>query len=226
MKKIDRRINYYLSIDTECPYKEDNTSNKPYNVGFVVTDKKGRIYERFNYVIVDVFYDTAIMEHASNYKKNKLIENFPKVYATTVLKKVHQLMEEYSIKKVIGFYIAHDKNALDNLAECYTEERRFFPKDTIFICTRELSCQLILNRPTYKMFCEKHKKFTKNGNPRTNAETVYQYILGDAKYKSEHTALKDAEREAHIFAYCMRQHKKYSIDAKYTWFKVFEYFKK
>ena len=54
MTKIDKRITYYLTIDTEtangldCPLA--------YDLGFAVHDKRGKIYEKGSYVIYDIYY--------------------------------------------------------------------------------------------------------------------------------------------------------------------------
>ena len=50
---MDRRKNYYLTIDTETA----NTLECPlmYDIGGAVHDKKGKVYETFSFIIYDVF---------------------------------------------------------------------------------------------------------------------------------------------------------------------------
>ena len=67
--KVDRRIAYYMTIDTEttngldCPLA--------YDLGFAVHDKRGKVYEKASYVIYDVYAtEKALMKSA--YYANKL----------------------------------------------------------------------------------------------------------------------------------------------------------
>ena len=51
MTEIDKRKNYYLTIDTETA----NSLDDPlvYDIGGAIHDKKGRVYETFSFVIYE-----------------------------------------------------------------------------------------------------------------------------------------------------------------------------
>jgi len=51
--KIDRRKKYFLVLDTETANGLDDPF--VYDLGFVVADRKGNIYERHSYIIYDIF---------------------------------------------------------------------------------------------------------------------------------------------------------------------------
>jgi hypothetical protein len=50
---IDKRKNYYLTIDTETANGLDDPMM--YDLGGAIHDKRGHVYETFSFVIYDVF---------------------------------------------------------------------------------------------------------------------------------------------------------------------------
>ena len=68
---MDNRINYRLVLDTETA----NTIDQPlvYDVGGIVTDKQGRVYESFSFVIREIFVGMADVM-ASAYYADKMGE--------------------------------------------------------------------------------------------------------------------------------------------------------
>lgn len=58
--KIDKRKNYILVLDVETA---GDVEKNPlcYDIGFVVADKQGNIYEQFSYAIEEIFDDSALM---------------------------------------------------------------------------------------------------------------------------------------------------------------------
>ena len=59
--RIDKRINYIIGIDTETcngivvDDKLDLSQSLVYDIGWVVADKQGRIYQKRSFLIYDVF---------------------------------------------------------------------------------------------------------------------------------------------------------------------------
>ena len=77
MKKIDKRKNYYMVLDTEGlglnDYKNKIFGNqKSYDIGYVIIDKKGNIVKMFNCLTKEVFDNPQLMETA--YFNNKILE--------------------------------------------------------------------------------------------------------------------------------------------------------
>ena len=64
-KKIDRRKNYYMVIDTETA----NGLEKPlvYDVGFQIVDKKGNVYEKGSYIVYEIFCKQKEMMKSAYY---------------------------------------------------------------------------------------------------------------------------------------------------------------
>lgn len=71
-----------------------------------------------------------------------------------------------------------------------------------------LACERLINTKSYKDFCFENKLFTNSGRYfKTSAETVFQYVTGNADFVEEHTALADAQIESEILVKCLRKGK-------------------
>ena len=70
-----------------------------------------------------------------------------------------------------------------------------------------------------EVICNQHKSYgnfvksngllTPAGNFSTTAETLFRYMGKDAEFIEDHMALSDALIEAELWAYALKQHKKY-----------------
>ena len=218
---MDNRIHYYLALDTETT----NGLEQPfvYDIGGAVVDKQGRIYERFSFVIRDVFvyerelmrtayYADKIPEYAADIREGKReMVNF--MFARRF---ILNLMEKYNIHDVAAYNAHFDRNALDTTVRWLTKSkvRFFFPYDTEFVCIWNMACQTICQRKTYKEFCEKNELFSGNGhgtnkkarNISTSVENVYRYLLLNPEYQEEHKGLDDVLIETEIMKRCFSSH--------------------
>ena len=72
MAKIDKRKKYIMVVDTETA----NSLEYPvvYDLGIAITDKTGKIYESYSFVISDVYDIPGLMETA--YYKEKIATNY------------------------------------------------------------------------------------------------------------------------------------------------------
>ena len=62
---MDRRKNYYVVLDTEtCNTLEQPL---PYDIGWVICDKEGTIYEEHSFVIADTFIDMSEVMQTAYY---------------------------------------------------------------------------------------------------------------------------------------------------------------
>ena len=105
---IDNRIHYYLALDTETT----NGLDQPlvYDIGGAIVDKQGRIYEKFSFVIRDIYiyerelmrtayYADKIPEYAADIREGKReMVNF--MFARRF---ILNLMEKYNVRKNIWF---------------------------------------------------------------------------------------------------------------------------
>ena len=218
----DRRIHYYLVLDTETTNGLDDPL--VYDVGGVIADKQGRIYERFSFVVREIFvYERTLMQTA--YYANKIpdyvedIHNNKRIMLDfyNIRRYIHGLMQKYNIRDVAAYNASFDRNALNTTQRWLTKSkyRWFFPYGTNFVCIWNMACQTLCQRKTYKEFCIQHKLFSGNGhgtdpkarNISTSAENVFRYLLLNPNYTEEHKGLDDVLIETEIMRRCFASHK-------------------
>ena len=213
---MDNRIHYYLVLDTETA----NGLDQPlvYDVGGVVTDKQGRIYERFSFVVRDIFvYERTLMQTA--YYADKIPEYVEDIHNKKrimmdffgIRHYILNLMKKYNITDVAAYNAHFDRKAL-NLTQRWTTKSRsryFFPYGTNFVCIWNMACQTLCQRKTYKEFCETNGLISNRGrNISTSAENVFRYLLLNPAYEEEHKGLDDVLIETEIMKRCFATHKK------------------
>lgn len=217
---MDKRITYYLILDVETA----NTIDQPlvYDLGGVVADKYGRIYETFSFVIRDIFvYERELMKSA--YYADKIPQYSADIRAGKRLmtsfynarKYVLDLMKQYNIDTVCAYNAHFDRNALDTTQRWLTKSkyRFFFPYGTEFHCIWNMACQTICQQKTYGEFCEKHNLTSnRKGEPNaknysTSAETVYKYLTRNPDFEEEHKGYDDVLIETEIMKRCYATHK-------------------
>ena len=130
---IDKRKKYILVLDVETA---GDVEKNPlcYDIGFVVTDKKGNIYEEHSFAIEEIFADDAVMSSAYYYNKLPLYHQKiasgamklkPLRYVRAVILNV---MKKYNIKTVAAYNAYFDfVKALNNTWQELTNYRYFFP---------------------------------------------------------------------------------------------------
>ena len=222
---MDRRISYYIVLDTEtCPLDKDFAGVSPYNmfvydIGWAVVDKRGTVYETKSYVVKDIFNgEKDLMQSA--YYANKIpkyiedIKNGTRVVATwyDIRNDLTQTMKAYNTNIVCAHNARFDDGATKNTQRWLTKSKyRFFlPYGTIVWDTMKMALDVVAKTPTYINFCKENGYMTKHKTPRpqVKAEVLYRYMTGDNEFIESHTGLEDVLIEKEILAYCFRKHKK------------------
>lgn len=211
---MDKRKNYYLTIDTETA----NSMDEPlvYDIGGCVHDKQGNIYETFSFVVREVFDNHDLIKSAYYYGKRFLYytalrhHNAIKVNFYEARKHILDLCKKYNIKAIIAHNARFDYRALTTTQRYLTKSkyRYFMPYGVPIWDTLKMAQDTICKQKSYIRFCKDNGFCQKNGKPRATAEILYKYISGNYSFDEEHTALADALIESEIFTQCMRQHKK------------------
>lgn len=213
---MNKSIHYYLILDVETT----NGLEQPlvYDIGGVVADKRGNVYEKFSFVIRDIFvlerelmrtayYTEKIPEYVYGLRngERKMVDFYQ------ARRHILNLMEQYNIHDVAAYNAHFDRNALNTTQRWLTKSksRYFFPFNTNFICIWNMACQTICQRKTYKEFCEANQYISKRGtNYSTSAETVYKYLTINPDFIEEHKGFDDVLIETYIMRRCFESHKK------------------
>ena len=182
---MDRRINYLMGLDTETcngliiDDKVDLSQSIVYDIGWVVTDKQGRIYETRSFLIYEVFW-----EDVKNY-------NIRVAFA-------HNAMFDYRALNNTIRWITKSKKR-------FFFPRKIEMWDTLKMARQTIGKQKSYRKYCeINNFVTKHKV----PQPRLTAEILYRYITGDVTFEENHTGLEDVMIETKILVHCFRQHKK------------------
>lgn len=222
---MDRRIKYYIVLDTEtCPLDKDFNGVTPFNmfvydIGWAVVDKRGKVYETKSYINRDIFIEEKELMNSAYYSEKipkywKDIKSGKRKVATwyTIRKDLADTMKKYNTKIVCAHNARFDDGATKNTQRWLTKSkyRNFLPKETILWDTMKMANDVIAKTPTYIKFCKKNGYMTKHKTPRVQvkAEVLYKYISGIDDFKESHTGLEDVLIEKEILAYCFKKHKK------------------
>lgn len=223
---MDKRINYLIGLDTETcngimmgDEKLDLSQSLVYDIGWAVTDKKGRIYRTRSYVIADIFLGMKDVMKSAYYAEKipkywEDIKNGSRILATfwTVRKALMEDIKEYGVKNVFAHNASFDERALNNTIRYITKSRFrwFFPRNIEIWDTLKMARQTIGKQKMYREFCLRNNYMTKHRKPqvRLTAEILYRYISGQGDFIESHTGLEDVLIETKIMAHCFRQHKK------------------
>lgn len=212
--KIDKRISYYMTIDTETT----NTINDPmvYDLGLAIHDKRGKIYETASYVIYDIYALESDLMKSAYYadKLPKYEEALAKgqrkmITIFTAKKIIKELCDKYNVKAIIAYNARFDYRSLTKSIRYITKSkiRYFLPYGIEIWDSMKMAQDTICKQKTYVKYCKKNGFICKNGVVKKTAETVYSYISGNPSFTEEHQGLDDVLIEVAITAKCFAQHK-------------------
>lgn len=208
---------YYLTLDTETCNGFANPL--AYDIGFTIHDRKGNIYEKFSFVVREIFFGewkkmrTAYYaDKIPSYYKGLSEGKFVAKSFWEIRRLIFSLMKKYKVKAVIAYNAGFDMNALNSTARYLTkfdkENQTFFKDNTVVWDSWHMACQtILLNKPFFKDAVE-HLWISESGNVQTSAEIAFRHIMKDTDFIESHTALEDAIIETAIFAKCVATHKK------------------
>jgi hypothetical protein len=215
MTEIDRRKNYYLTIDTETANSLDDAL--VYDIGGAIHDKKGRVYETFSFVIYEVFVGMKDLMQAAyfankipKYEDDLLAGTRKMVQYLTAEKHIKHLCEKYNVRAIIAHNAIFDYRATNTTQRYLTcsKYRYFLPYGIEVWDTLKMVKSTVAKQKSYLRWCEENGFMVNANRPRMTAEILYKYITGNVEYKESHTGLEDVLIEKQIFVWCMRQHKK------------------
>ncbi len=212
---MDKRKNYYLTIDTETC----NTMDDPivYDIGGCIHDKQGNVYETFSFVIYETFVGMKDVMTSAYYadKIDNYIDDLNNgtrkmVRFATAKSHIAHLCEQYNVKAIIAHNMRFDYRATATTQRYLTKSkyRYFFPYGVDLWDTMKMAQDTICKQKTYIKWCKENGFVTARGQVRKTAEILYRYISNQTDFIESHTGLEDVLIEKEIFVHCMRQHKK------------------
>lgn len=201
----------FIVIDTETTNSLDDPIT--YDIGFVVMDTTGRVYEKKSYVVADIFLDEELM--ASAFFKEKIPQYWEEIKAgkrelrrfDTIRRIFSQIVNKYDVKIISAHNARFDYRALNLTQRFITSSkwRYFFPYGVEIWDTLKMARATLKHDAQFDQFCYDNEYLTQNMRKRFNAETLYRFITNDVSFIESHTGLEDVEIEKEIFLFCIRQ---------------------
>lgn len=222
---MDKRINYIIGLDTETANgimvddKLDLSQSLVYDLGWAITDRKGRIYETKSFVVREIFIEMKDVMKSAYYAEKipAYWEDIKKgrrklANLLTIRREFLKDAEKYGVTQFFAHNARFDLNALNNTIRYITksEKRYFFPYGAEIWDTLKMARQTVGQQKSYRSYCVNNSYLTKHKVPqvRLTAEILYRYITGNEEFSESHTGLEDVLIETAIMAHCFRQHKK------------------
>lgn len=184
-----------------------------YDVGFIVMNTEGEIYERFSYVVADVFLDEELM--ASAYFKDKIPSYWEEIKEgkrelkrfATIKKIFTETCKYYDVKKIVAHNCRFDYLSLQTTQRFLTSSkyRWFFPYGVEMWDSLKMSREIFSKCDEYGEFCYDNNYLTKRGQRRYTAEILYRFLNKDNDFIESHTGLEDVLIEKEIFLYCIKE---------------------
>lgn len=201
----------FIVIDTETTNSLDDPIT--YDIGFVVMDTTGQVYEKKSYVVADIFLDEELM--ASAFFKEKIPQYWEEIKAgkrelrrfDTIRRIFSQIVNKYDVKIISAHNARFDYRALNLTQRFLTSSkwRYFFPYGVEIWDTLKMARATLKHDAQFDQFCYDNEYLTQNMRKRFNAETLYRFITNDVSFIESHTGLEDVEIEKEIFLFCIRQ---------------------
>lgn len=217
---LDTEANGIVNRDNDVRGSE----MRVYDLGFIVADKEGIIYDRASMVDVarlcqrDTYTNTPARFVESAYYADKLPQYWDGIRTGEwepctfydMRQRVWDTCKEWGIKDVWAYNARFDCQAL-NATTCEESNgysRFFLPYRVNWRDIWAAAGESILNTKKFVKWAYEHGFVSDKGNPTTNAEIVYRYLIGDDGFTECHTALQDCEIELAILLKVLRTKKK------------------
>ena len=196
-----------------------------FDIAWILYDSKGNELERSNFLVSEVM-DTpfsSILIRRDSFMKNKAdfymdgiaFDSFEFASLRDIWAAFNNISVRYNAKVVMCAYNAKfDYTVLnDNMQAYYGCD--FFSDNSEVVDIMTMALATICDTNKYVRWCQLNGMVTEKGNIKTNAETVYAYLMRDKDYTEAHHALADCEIEADILfkarKYRKKHHKQFAM---------------
>lgn len=201
----------FIVVDTETT----NSLDDPicYDVGFAVVDKFGTVFEKYSYVVAEIFLNEDLMSSAYFIDKipqywNEIKEGKRKLAKfSTIRFKFAEVCKKYNVRIVTAHNARFDYRSL-NLTQRFltcSKYRYFFPFGIEIWDTLKMSRQVLKDDDAYGEFCYNNDFLTKRLSKRFTAEIIFRFLTGCIDFDEAHTGLEDVMIEKDILSFCLER---------------------
>lgn len=210
---------------------EGMSGKRPYNVGYIIADRHGRIYAKHSFAFPAAIWENiaeslrigqAIEMTKKNIQEILLDADKParkRKYKTMTSGEFTKLftkeIRKHKIKRIFAYNVSFDKNAIFNLIDADAF-------DALGVEWCDIISGLLPRFLTerYVKFCLTNDYLSKTGIASYKAEIAYRYFFGDLNFVEEHTGLADTLIEYALLLIAFKSHKKLDFTPVCVWAKI------
>lgn len=193
---------------------EGMRDEKPYNVGYLIGDRKGNIVLERSWALPNAIWSNLknCLRAERMTKKNveEILADFGSGdnrkydYISNVdfMEQFKKDLEQYKISQVWAYNSNFDNGSITRLYD-----GRPMP-DVTWCDIMSAACASICYKKKYVKFCMENGFVTAKGNIKYSAESVYAYLTNSPTFSEEHTGLADCHIEYQIYLAIIKKHKK------------------
>jgi len=199
--------------------------SRVYDLGYMVCDKHGAVYERGSFVIFETYANTDMMLSAyyadklPQYDRDILAGERAVVTCEEARAIIRDAVERWSVRTVWAYNARFDRDALNATAQAY-DGADFLPECVRVRDIWDATGATICATKKFVYFCRENNYMTAKGNPSTTAEVVYRYLQNDTAFVEQHTALCDCEIEFEILRRVYRRKRRMPATMGQGWRKA------
>lgn len=198
----------FLVIDTETTKR----NGLVFDAAWRMKDRKGTVYSSGSILFKDVlriddpFYKEKIADYWTLVFKGKIKPLTFGAGREVLLREIKKFKKEGYRVIFCAYNAVFDSTALSNTSQRMLDSKFFDAESAIEImCLWHAFVSVV--PMAYFQTCEISEK----GNPRTNAENVYRYIIKNEQFVEKHIAHSDVLIEEVILSHVLKQKKKLPI---------------
>ena len=188
----------------------DVSNGQVYDLGLMVIDENGKIYDQISMVNEDVFFgmpqsmqEAYFADKIPQYLEDMRMGKRKIVNSWQMYKIFTEMCQKYDVDAVVAHNAFFDVKVLNSTMRYQTKsaKRWFIPWGMEIIDTLKLARNTFATDPKYVEWCKENGYMTNHATPRPRltAEILYRYITGDDEFVESHTGLEDVQIEAEIF---------------------------
>lgn len=207
---------------------EGMSGKRPYDIGFIVCDKHGNIYETFSLACMPCIWENLSTTFCTAQEKaremthrniKEILETPTKYQWLTVdevLKNLNNAIARHNVSEIWAYNCTFDKSMIAKLIGDKASE---YPN----ICQIkwcDIWSAIVMTKCLTRKFvkyCKSNNFVTDKGNIKTSAEVVYGYLTKDKGFEEEHTGLSDCHIELKILLSAVKTKKKIISDIRQPW---------
>lgn len=206
---------------------------RPYNVGFIVADRYGTIYEKHSFAFPAAIWENlqnCFINQAAQLMTHRNIEEIlqdmdkPEKDRKYTISTIYdfcvlfiRILKKYHIHRIFAFNVTFDKGAMARLfgKNLFCKICKHFDLEFCDIISGILYTKLLTKK--YINYCFTYGYLTPKGFPSYKAEVVYRYLTDDENFTEAHTGLEDVLIEYQILLTSFKAHKPLNFEPCQAW---------